>query len=125
MEKDLLLNLAEKNGFVNLKTRINKVDTDVSIQIGVLGEFNSGKSTLVNAMIGRKVLPAIDKPTTGSITEVIAKNELERIRYFQYDDASNLQKISALEFSDIAMGQKRGTAVLEVPERASSKKGIV
>ncbi|MGV9340292.1 dynamin family protein [Streptomyces sp. NPDC003688] len=36
----------------------------------VVGEFNAGKSTVVNAMLGRKVLPASIKPTTAVLTVV-------------------------------------------------------
>ena len=43
---------------------------DRAFRIVVFGEFNRGKSTLINALLGRVVLPARLVPTTGHITEV-------------------------------------------------------
>ena len=39
-------------------------------QIVVVGEFSRGKSTLVNALIGRKLLPAKLRPTTAALTHI-------------------------------------------------------
>jgi ribosome biogenesis GTPase A len=41
-----------------------------SFRILVVGEFKRGKSTLINAMLGDKVLPAFATPTTAVISEV-------------------------------------------------------
>lgn len=41
-----------------------------AFKVLVLGEFKRGKSTLINAMLGEKVLPAHSKPTTATINEV-------------------------------------------------------
>lgn len=43
---------------------------DPALRVVIFGEFNAGKSTLINAMLGRKVLPARCRPTTGHITRV-------------------------------------------------------
>ncbi|MEZ4468116.1 MAG: dynamin family protein [bacterium] len=40
------------------------------MRIAVVGAFSSGKSTFVNALIGRKVLPTRVEPTTATVTEV-------------------------------------------------------
>src|ERR1043166_3499110 len=37
----------------------------------VLGEFKNGKSTLLNAMLGHKTLPARAAPATAIITELV------------------------------------------------------
>ncbi len=43
---------------------------DTAIRVTVFGEYSVGKSTLINALIGRPVLAARLKPTTGVPTEV-------------------------------------------------------
>jgi GTPase SAR1 family protein len=40
------------------------------LRVAVVGAFSSGKSTFVNALIGRKVLPTKVEPTTATVTEV-------------------------------------------------------
>jgi GTPase SAR1 family protein len=46
-----------------------RLDTD-RLRIMCVGEFKRGKSTLINSMLGRKVLPAWATPTTAIISEV-------------------------------------------------------
>ncbi|MFL1379109.1 MULTISPECIES: dynamin family protein [unclassified Nocardiopsis] len=50
----------------DLRDRIARDDFSVI----VMGEFNAGKSTTVNALLGQKVLPAKGKPTTAVLTVV-------------------------------------------------------
>ena len=38
--------------------------------VTALGVFSTGKSTLINSMIGEDYLPAADHPTTARITEI-------------------------------------------------------
>jgi GTPase SAR1 family protein len=49
--------------------------------VTVAGETSSGKSTLINGMFGRRVLPVGAGPTTAAVTHVICWDE-ERDRYF-------------------------------------------
>ena len=48
--------------------------------VTVAGETSSGKSTLVNGMFGRQLLPVGGGPTTAAVTHVICRDE-ERDRY--------------------------------------------
>src|SRR4051794_26071761 len=45
---------------------------DPSFRLLVFGEFSAGKSTLINALLGRRVLPAKARPTTGHATHLVA-----------------------------------------------------
>jgi Dynamin family len=47
----------------------------------VAGEFRRGKSTLINALLGEKVLPAFATPTTAVLTEVCWGEEQEAVLY--------------------------------------------
>src|SRR5436190_14649750 len=50
-------------------TRLPKLD-DERLSIVVLGEFNHGKSTFVNALLGQPVLPTGITPTTAVLSHV-------------------------------------------------------
>jgi small GTP-binding protein len=70
-----LAELAEKAGLKTLRadlleTRIPKLD-DERFNLVVLGEFNHGKSTFVNALLGADVLPTGITPTTAAINHVV------------------------------------------------------
>jgi small GTP-binding protein len=53
-----------------VETRIPKLE-DERFNLVVLGEFNHGKSTFVNALLGAEVLPAGITPTTAAINHVV------------------------------------------------------
>jgi ribosome biogenesis GTPase A len=70
--------LAEVAGDVGLKTlRADLVETripkleDERFHLVILGEFNHGKSTFVNALLGADVLPTGITPTTAAINHVV------------------------------------------------------
>ena len=70
-----LAELAEKAGLKTLRadlldTRIPKIE-DERFHLVVLGEFNHGKSTFVNALLGAEVLPTGITPTTAAINHVV------------------------------------------------------
>ena len=44
--------------------------TNKKYHVTALGIFSTGKSTLINSMIGGEYLPAADHPTTARITEI-------------------------------------------------------
>lgn len=44
---------------------------DRELRVVIFGEFNTGKSTLINALLGRRALVAKARPTTGQVTRVI------------------------------------------------------
>src|SRR3954454_10664844 len=51
-------------------TRIPKLESE-RFHLVVLGEFNHGKSTFVNALLGADILPTGITPTTASINHVV------------------------------------------------------
>src|SRR6478672_1974156 len=70
-----LANVAESVGMITLAreirtTRIPKLESE-RFHLVVLGEFNHGKSTFVNALLGQDILPTGITPTTASINHVI------------------------------------------------------
>src|SRR3954463_6083072 len=70
-----LANVAESVGMITLArdirtTRIPKIESE-KFHLVVLGEFNHGKSTFVNALLGQDILPTGITPTPASINPVI------------------------------------------------------
>jgi len=79
-----LAEVADAVGMVTLArdirtTRIPKLEAE-RFHLVVLGEFNHGKSTFVNALLGLDVLPTGITPTTASINHVVhAPNPTARV----------------------------------------------
>ncbi len=54
------------------------------LTVSVVGDFNSGKSTFINALLGMDVCPVGDEPTTASVTRFVHGDE-KRIEQEQAD----------------------------------------
>jgi len=70
-----IADVAEAVGMITLardirNTRIPKLESE-RFHLVVLGEFNHGKSTFVNALLDKEVLPVGITPTTASINHVV------------------------------------------------------
>lgn len=59
-----------RNVTVNTETILTEFLADV-FRLVVVGEFSRGKSTFVNALLGRKILPASKNPTTAIISKIV------------------------------------------------------
>lgn len=65
--------LLKENGFPELATEINRIRQNANRErftIGVVGEFNRGKSTFINELLGRSFLPTGNLPTTAVMTRI-------------------------------------------------------
>lgn len=80
--EDLLLELgeiADERGFHSLEEEVRE-DRIPALRQGqmsvvVLGEFNHGKSTVINALLGEEILPVGITPTTSVITHLVYADE--------------------------------------------------
>ncbi len=110
--------IAQKHGLEKFITKSQDIMNDIPlIQIGFLGEFSSGKSTLINAMIGEKILPAMEKPTSKTIVHVTpVSGHTERKYYTSDENADEWSEITAYDFSEIAMGNQPGGPLKVVTE---------
>jgi len=73
----------------------------------VLGQFKRGKSTFINAMLGKKILPAYAIPCTATIHELKYGTEP---RAFIYRSSANGDKTSGPEEIDVAMVSGNGNS---------------
>lgn len=83
----------------NIKNKIDcirKKQRDEKLYLAVVGEFNSGKSTFINALLGTRILKEAVMPTTACATYIYNKgNELcVRVRFFD----NQYYKIKAKDF---------------------------
>lgn len=63
-------------------TRLRHLVTESMFRVIVVGGFSRGKSTLINALLGDKVLPAKMTPTTAVITVIKYGEQPRALVYF-------------------------------------------
>jgi GTPase Era involved in 16S rRNA processing len=110
--------LADSVGMITLArdirtTRIPKLESE-RFHLVVLGEFNHGKSTFVNALLGSDILPTGITPTTASINHVVwSQNPTARVVLTsgesKYLDAAQLK-----EWVTVAGGHASEVSYVEV-----------
>lgn len=71
-------NLGDKSAMDSLSDASGQLNDD-TLRVLVMGKFNSGKSTFLNALMGQKLLPAKPTPTTAVIGEIVYSESPEAI----------------------------------------------
>jgi GTP-binding protein EngB required for normal cell division len=113
-----LAEVAEAVGMVTLArdirtTRIPKLEAE-RFHLVVLGEFNHGKSTFVNALLGQDVLPTGITPTTASINHVVhAPNATARVVLLS-GESKYLEPTQLKEWVTVAGGHASEVAYVEL-----------
>lgn len=84
--------------------------------VAVVGDFSSGKSTFINALIQRNICPVDVAPTTSAITTFSFGSE---VRGFRVDEAGQRQPVSKRAYRELAQsGSSDGASLrfeIEVP----------
>lgn len=94
-----LESLAREQNMSNAANAAKKMKSrlaDEVFHLVVVGEFSRGKSTFVNALLGRQILPASKNPTTAIISKIIYGKK-PAFRLF-YQDEKQPQTLSEEEF---------------------------
>ena len=113
-----LAELAERVGMVTLArdirtTRIPKLESE-RFHLVVLGEFNHGKSTFVNALLGSDILPTGITPTTASINHVVwAQSPTARV-VLTSGESKQLDPNQLKEWVTVAGGHASEVAYVEL-----------
>jgi GTPase SAR1 family protein len=71
-----------------IKERLNQVNPNLIIPI--VGEFSSGKTTLINSLTNSKKLETASKPTTATIYEIYFESEKEYAELFYSDGKTDI-----------------------------------
>ncbi len=72
-----------------------------------IGKFSSGKSSFVNALIGKDILPTNSRPTTAVVTEVVFKREGVTNGNVHYIDDDREETKSKEEILEIIQGKTK------------------
>ncbi|KAI5476169.1 transmembrane GTPase fzo1 [Pseudohyphozyma bogoriensis] len=97
----------------DLKTRV----LDNSSRVLVTGDLNSGKSTFVNALLRREVMPSDQQPCTSVFCEVVdlsqneGKEEIHAIKDLEKYDAKDESTYDRFEVTEIAHVQEMARSV--------------
>jgi signal recognition particle receptor subunit beta len=115
-DQDALLGKARRLGEIarelGLETLADTIETDTrrrledaKVRVLVIGEIKQGKSTLINAIIGREALPVGVTPTTGAVVLVHAGDEPGR--YLDHGDGER-EVLPEDRFAELARGKPKG-----------------
>lgn len=112
-----------KNEVDNIVSRLQEDDFILS----VVGEFSSGKSTFLNALIGKDILPHALKETTATITVIENVKEIENADYFDaYFVDGNVEKgIPVSELEDFTAKKSNKYDVAKEVERVVIKSHVI
>lgn len=65
--KEQLLSISERHELLDVKKRISDIKSeDIQVNVAFLGEFKSGKTTIVNALLGKKIFADVCHTYYGS-----------------------------------------------------------
>ena len=76
--------------------------------VTVIGETSSGKSTLINGLLQKDILPAKARPTNGTVVQLILSDQSKPEYYVVNRDAS-LEQVDEMLFADLAIKPDENT----------------
>ena len=115
--KNHIWDMTKKYDLSDLKERILSLkEDDIDVNVAFLGEFSSGKTTLINALLGTEFLPTFETPTTAVITEIY-KGEKDNYSVLRKDGKIEKIQISELakEVRNISENQKIIITLKDIP----------
>lgn len=118
-----LLNIAEKLGEQKLEDWARMVKNKIEMNecyIIVVGETSSGKSTLIDSLVNKNLIPVSVTPNTGQIIELSISN-YNKDQYFQVRSNDNLKEISLSEFKKLSSSSDLNIIKLRANLKNSTK----
>ena len=99
----------------NLKRLFDKA-TDSDFEMAVVATMSAGKSTLINSMIGRELLPAINAATTATIARIHDVDGMDGFNATAYDASGKaIEKCDPLTLEDMSrLNAAQGTSIIEI-----------
>jgi GTPase SAR1 family protein len=89
----LLIQIATDLNLEAVAAELEKTNNDMAAEVFrfvVVGEFSRGKSTVINALLGDKVLPSSVEPTTTVLTKIVG-GQNTAFRLVHRDDRADLE----------------------------------
>lgn len=109
MNSDILKQYCKQYQWADLLNSIEKLEEAPEVRVGFLGEFSSGKSTLINGLLHSDLLPTGDLTTTKRITEIRFSRENTQPRFFLRDEPG----------AELTIEQFKGQAKISDPDAAT------
>ncbi len=106
--------LGLQNQVQQIKRDIKNLDNEM-FELVIVGEFSRGKSTFINAMLGRRMLPSRKSPTTAIISKIVYNDEP---RYVLSYKNKNSEEIDRDDFFALTAPKQ----ILSDEERAQEQK---
>lgn len=123
---ELLREIATRYELTELETELQLIDADNTVEVGFLGEYSSGKSTLINSLVCKEdLLPVKVAPSTASICRVVAVAGCEEPRYLRLSELGSYDPTDLGTFTDIALGILPGRIMVQLPPTAGFPCGFV
>ncbi len=125
---ETLREVAERWNLELLDEDIERISTDHSVQIGFLGDFSSGKSTLINELTAvEDLMPTRLEPCTANAGQVVSTPDLETPEYFRVDPNGEMTSVSRPDFDDLACGRTEidGRPLVRLPSRTGFPAGLI
>ena len=121
-----LKTIASKYGLSSISEQLDAADNAEAMRIVFLGEFSSGKSSLINKLLSTK-LPVGTKPTTKAVCIIRPSLESDaRTCYFRLLPDGAMQEIEWMDFDESVQSDGIAeTLVVEVPHSDFLKKGTI
>lgn len=108
--------IAEKHQIQPILDRLIEIEQTPTLKIGFIGEFSSGKTSLINSILGTK-LPVAPNPSTKSICLIEQSDEKNESSYYEVLQNGEKKKISFMEFDSIVNGSRAGVAGIIISRR--------
>jgi GTPase SAR1 family protein len=94
---NILSQVAIKHDLNGIKDKIKRATESTKLQIAFIGSFNAGKSSLLNAIVGKEILPHLMKPTTAKQVFLEPSNSNTDFKYFESNEGISTE-ISLSDF---------------------------
>ena len=104
--RDLFAKMQKESPFAVLKSEKQKRDfetaTNSEYEMAVVATMSSGKSTLINSMLGREILPARNEPTTARTASIHNIQDATGLSATAYDSKGNvIEEVDPLTFEQM------------------------
>ena len=123
MDRQNIESIIAKYELSSVGESLNEALGTPTAKIGFIGPFSSGKTSIVNALLGTN-LPVDIKPTTKSICIIEPVAGIESSRYFR-DSEGNREQVDFMTVCDIINGDSAGDAVVQIQPGNVLHEGMV
>ena len=123
---ETLSDVAKRWNLESLQEDVFRLRSEQAVHIGFLGEFSSGKSTLINELTGVEDLLPVDlEPSTASAGLVVSIPDVEAPEYYRLDPDGTMTPIGRPDFDDLCLGRTAGRPLVRLPPGQGFPAGFV